>query len=213
MAINRPNPTRIHSLALGKYDNFTSTSAGIIAAGDSAPSVGLYSVLYANTAGALTIDNFTDSSEGQLVLVVNKGSGAVSFSGTNIYRSNSAGLAQNDCVLFIKNASKWYEISKNYSGGDEVAIFTDSATAQSVRNKSVAILAYDNTATLASLTNAYEGQRLILLATKSNVTLDHGVLFISARSSQDYVLSRSDAALLVYANGLWIGAGYPATAL
>jgi len=214
MTRERENPSRFHSLALGKFDNFKAATAGVIAVGDSSPSVGLYSILYADTAGNLTIDQFLNGSEGQLVLVINRNSGAVSFSGTNIYTSDSSALAQNDCALFVKNTDKWYEISKSHCASSDVAIYSSNETAITVTNKRMVIMAYNNTPTLTTISGGVEGQTVILATTKSSVTLDNAAAcFINARSSQDYVLVRSDAVTITKVNGLWVGLGYPATGL
>ena len=113
--INKQNPTRFFTLALGKYDNFTHTTEGLIAAGDGTPSVSEYSLLWADSAGPLTISYFDDATEGQVVIVGNIGSSKVDFDGANLVEQNSAPILTGEFASFINHNSSWYELFRSQS--------------------------------------------------------------------------------------------------
>ena len=67
MARSMPNPSRFYSLALGKLDNFKARTDGLIAQADTTPDVLMYSLLYANNSANVSITDFDNGSEGQIV--------------------------------------------------------------------------------------------------------------------------------------------------
>lgn len=216
MSLNSPNPTRFHQLALGKFDNFKATSAGIIAVGDSAPSVSLYSLLYADTNGTLTIDNFTDSAEGQIVGVVNRNSGVVNFSGTNIYNSDSSGLSQNENAFFIKNAGKWFEISKRHSQTSVVTTAAAGDTTPSVKNASILVFNSAGGITISKFDDGIAGQIITVINKGAgSVTIANNVSNIMlARTAGNFVMIASDSTAFSTPDGTtWYNVGIAATAI
>jgi len=111
--LNRVNPSRFHQLALGKFDNFTHKTAGLIGLGDTTPDVSLYSLLWADTTGSLTISYFDNGCEGQLVLLGNLGTGEVDFDGANIVEQASSPIATNEFAAFVNHNSSWYELFRS----------------------------------------------------------------------------------------------------
>ena len=110
------NPTRFYSLALGKFDNFRSVSSGVIGLGDTTPSVKGLSLLYAQSGGTLTLSNFDDGSEGQLLVLVNAGS-QLRYLTSGYLKVSTDALTFNGVATFINhyagNSSIWYQISNN----------------------------------------------------------------------------------------------------
>jgi len=116
-----PNPSRFFGLALGKYDNFRSVSSGVIAAGDTNPDVSKISLLYAQTGGTLTLDNFDNGAEGQILVLVNCGT-QIRYATSGYLKVSTDASATWTIDTFINhyttNSSVWYQVSKSINLAD-----------------------------------------------------------------------------------------------
>ncbi len=210
MAQGSPNPSRFHSLALGKFDNFKARTDGLISAGDTTPSVGLYSLLYANTAGALIISYFDDGSEGQVVKVINVGNGIVSFVGAQIKVTDSSGLGVDGTAEFISHNSAWYETTRAQGAGADVRLIGTLGDATPTVSGTRLIVANSNGAdTITNFDDGTTGQEITFLNIGAGaVTLqDSAGGILVADSGGNLVVTLSQSATMVQYSGNWYVTG------
>lgn len=203
--------TRYHSLALGKYKNFQARTDGLIGVGDTTPSVALYSLLYADTAGALAITYFDDAEEGQLVGVLNLGTGDVTVSGAQIVAADSSALATNDIAFFVNHNSAFYELYRSHANS-AVATAGAGDASPSVKNVKTLIFNSAGAITVTNFDDATDGQFLTVVNLGTAVTISNGTI-INGRSDQAYVLTTQDATSYVYDGSNWYNVGIGATAV
>lgn len=207
------NKTRFHSLALGKENNFQARTDGLISAGDTTPSVDLWSLLYANTGGDLAITYFDDSTEGQIVHLVNLGAGGVSFIGAQLVVADSADLAQNSTITFINHNSAFYELGRSQNNGTTVKTITTSDTTPSVKGATLIKFTTDSALTVTSFDDGYPGQIITVMSVSAAITITNGGVIINGRSDSAYVLTGSDATSYVFDGSVWYNLGIGATAV
>jgi hypothetical protein len=209
--------TRFYSLALGKYNNFSATTDGLITLGDTTPDVSLVSLLYHNSgAGTLTITDFDNGGEGQLVMIQNCSNGLVAFESSCVV-TNSAGLSRDETITFKKHLSKWYEVSRA-GGGSEVQMAGETelaATAAGGSNASITILPSTKVLILArsqrtvfkSFSGGYEGQIIRILKINSahnELGIGTGNI-VCTKTASNIVMNASSVALTTMRyNNQWI---------
>lgn len=164
--ISKTNPSRFFQLAIGKFDNFTHKTDGLIALGDTTPDVSLYSLLYADTTGALDITYFDNPSEGQIVWLLNAGSGEVSFTGAQIYGSTSSPIEIHDSISFIHHNSSWYELYRSSNTRPEyleVPVAASSSIAPCVIGRTVLNINSAGVTVLNALSDGHPGQVISII--------------------------------------------------
>ncbi len=211
MAQGSPNPSRFHSLALGRFNNFQARTDGLITDADTTPSVGLYSLLYSGSTN--TLSYFDDGSEGQIVKVINLVSEQMLFSGAQMKVANSAGLwGAGDNISFINHNSSWYETSRGVASNPEVVTASAGDATPSVRGAELLIFNSGGAITVTDFDDGYAGQVLTVVNYGSAVTISNGTI-INGRSDQSYVITTSDSTSYVYTGSVWFNIGIGATAV
>ena len=219
--LSKTRATRFFNLALGKFDNFTHKTDGLIGLGDGTPSVALNSLLWANSNGTLDITYFDDPAEGQLVFIGNLGAGGVNFNGANMYEQTSNSLLTNEFAGFIHHNSSWYEIFRSDQNvADEATTLvpvsaTDARwTGTSTGNFDVTGLSFVNVLTgggviMRGLSGGVAGQRLTILAGGAGACTLTGCsgggagTFLSG-SAGDLVMAASQSVTMIKSlNNLW----------
>ena len=211
MARSMPNPSRFYSLALGKLDNFKARTDGLIAQADTTPDVSMYSLLYANNSANVSITDFDNGSEGQIIYVINVGSDLSFTQSSTMLVSDSSNLIKNDSISFIKHASAWYELSRSHSASKSVqyAIELSANNASivgGVANSRVLVIHNSGTTVLTGMSGGYVGQVLTIVNTLSAVTLSHNALLLNeGTAGVGYILNCSGAVTVLHlGDGKWI---------
>ena len=209
----KSNKTRFHSLALGKENNFNARTDGLISVADTTPSVDLWSLLYADTAGALAITYFDDSTEGQIVHLVNLGAGDVSFLGAQLKVADSSNLKQNSTITFINHNSAFYELGRSQNNGTTVVTVSTSDVTPSVKNATLVKFTTQSALTVTNFDDGTPGQVITVVSASAAITITNGGVIINGRSDQAYVLTASDSTSYVYDGSNWYNIGIGATAV
>ena len=204
--------TRFYSLALGKYNNFYNTAtSGVIANGDTTPSVALDSLLYVNSAGALTITDLDDGGEGQIVMIHNLGAGVVTLAGSCV-TTNSAALAANQNITLRKNITKWYEIARGGASDSATITYTNpvytaggsSGTLTVTPNTRLVLLTSNSTNVIAGITGGYQGQSILFIGVGScnRIAIGSGNI-VSNVTTGDIKMLNSSMCIISRAGGQW----------
>ena len=205
MARSMPNPSRFYSLALGKLDNFKARTDGLIAQADTTPDVSMYSLLYANNSANVSITDFDNGSEGQIVCIINVGSDLSFTRSSTMLVSDSSNLVKDDNISFIKHASAWYELSRSHSANSAIKFSSELAADNAyvdVTGAKVLVINNSGATVLAGLSGGYVGQVLTVVNTLSAVTLSHNALLLNeASAGVGYVLITSGAVDLIHLKG------------
>jgi len=209
------NVSRFHSLALGRYKNFSARTDGLISEGNATPDVSLWSLLYANNSSNVIITNLTNGCEGQIVQIINIGS-SLSFSGSNFLLSDSSNLAKNDNISFINHNNIWYETGRAHSSALGIQYASELGAdnqAPDITNARVFVIHNSDATVLAGLSGGYVGQVLTIVNTLSAVTLSHNALLLNADSAGiGYIITVSGAVTLININGSkWVANRYAFT--
>lgn len=205
MSRGNPNPSRFYGLALGKYNNFKVRTDGLIGEADTTPDVSMYSLLYANNSSNVSITDFDEGSEGQIIYVVNLGSDLSFTRSSTMLVTDSSNLAKNDSISFIKHASAWYELSRSHSASSSIKysseLVADNAYVD-VTGAKVLVINNSGTTVLAGLSGGYVGQVLTVVNTLSAVTLSHNALLLNeASAGVGFVIQTSAAVDLIHLKG------------
>jgi hypothetical protein len=207
MARGNSNPSRFHGLALGKYNNFKARTDGLITEADTTPDVSLYSLLYANNSSNVSITDFDEGAEGQIIYVVNLGSDLSFTRSSTMLVTDSSNLVKNDSISFIKHASAWYELSRSHSAASSVqyAIELSANNASivgGVANTRVLVINNSGATVISGISGGYVGQILTIVNTLSAVTLSHNALILNEGSGGvGFILETSAAVSLVHLKG------------
>lgn len=196
--------SRFYSIALGREKNFSARTDGLISVGDTTPDVSLYSLLYTDTAGALTIADFDNGQEGQLISLINLGAGAISFS-TNVKSSDSSSLSTNDTVVFVRHNSSWYELSRSHNAASEqITLASSGDSSPSVKNARVLVLTTTAPLLITGIDDGYEGQTVTIIKSGSSYnSLSAGAAIFSASTSDNFVLQPSGQIVITRYNSQW----------
>ena len=216
MARDNPNVSRFYSLALGKYNNFKSNTAGLIAEADSSPDVSLHSLLYANNSSTIVIQDFDNGCEGQLIHLINVGSPLSFLKSAELLVKDSSNLAKNDNITFIHHNTSWYEASRRSSANLDILYSSELGAdnqAPDVTNAKVLVINNSGATVLAGLSGGYVGQILTIVNVKSNVTLSHNALLLNADTGGvGFIITVSGAVSLININGSkWVANRYAFT--
>ena len=205
MARDNPNPSRFHSLALGKYNNFQARTDGLIAEADVTPDVSLYSLLYANNSSNYSITGFDNGSEGQIIYVVNVGSDLSFTRSSTMLVTDSSNLIKNDSISFINHASAWYELSRSHSAAVDVRTVAAGDATPTVQNTKTLIFNSAGALAVTNFDDGYEGQIITAVNKGAGaVTLTNDVTkLVISGSAANYALAASGAVILVKAAGVW----------
>jgi hypothetical protein len=207
MARSMPNPSRFYSLALGKLNNFKARTDGLIAEADTTPDVSMYSLLYANNSSNVSITDFDNGSEGQILYIINVGSDLSFTRSSTMLVSDSSSLVKNDSISFINHSSAWYELSRGHSASSEVkyAIELSANNASivgGVANTRVLVINNSGATTISGLSGGYVGQILTVVNTLSAVTLSHNAVVLNqATGGVGFILETSAAVTLLHLKG------------
>lgn len=201
MALNAPNPSRFHSIALGRFNNFQARTDGLIGESDTTPDVSLWSLLYANNSATTVISHFDNPSEGQLVKVINIGSD-LSFNGAQMILSDSSNLGVNGNIEFVYHNSSWYEAGRSH-GQSSVRTAIEADSSPSVKNVKVLVIANSATQSITGFDDGHEGQLLTVICNGSSFRLDTAGTTINVGTAGAYVVLSNDAVDLVHFNGTW----------
>lgn len=207
MARSMSNPSRFYSLALGKLDNFKARTDGLIGQADTTPDVSMYSLLYANNSANISITDFDNGSEGQIIYIINVGSDLSFTRSSTMLVSDSSNLVKDDNIAFIKHASAWYELSRSHSASSSVqyAIELSANNASivgGVANTRVLVINNSGATTISGLSGGYVGQILTIVNTLSAVTLSHNAVVLNqATGGIGFILETSAAVSLVHLKG------------
>lgn len=180
--------------------DFTNTTAGLLAQASTAPDVSLGSLFYTNNTGATVISQFrhfqqgrsgalqasgqydttSPPPEGKLIRVffldsntsyAQGGSGGV---GNIILTSSDNGVGANTICDFMASNGSWYQIGlpSRPSTGMGVATFTGAGTT-SISASNVSLEVFQGTAgtTIQSISGGQVGQSLVLLNNTGGITL------------------------------------------
>jgi len=200
-----PNPSRFYSLALGKLNNFHARTDGLIAEADTTPDVSMYSLLYANNSSNISITDFDNGSEGQILYIINVGSDLSFTRSTTMLVSDSSNLTKNDSISFINHNSAWYELSRSAAGNSTIKYAAQLASDNAyvdVTGAKVLVINNSGTTILAGLSGGYVGQVLTVVNTLSAVTLSHNALLLNeASAGVGFVIVTSAAVDLIHLKG------------
>jgi hypothetical protein len=210
--------TRFYSLALGKYNNFSATTDGLIADGDLTPDVSLNSLLYTTRATTSTISDFDNGGEGQLVMVQNRGTACVYFNSSCV-AANSGCIGPGQTITFKKNINKWYEVAKTGAVAEPFLIgaevLADSNATLSVgaggsaasliidMNTKVLVLTRTARCVFKSFSGGYEGQviRIIkVLSCHAELGIGTGNLACATTASNIVMTASTNLVAMKYAN-------------
>ena len=209
MARDAPNPTRFHTFSLGKFQNFSARTDGLIGTADVTPTVGLYSLLYSNSAN--TIEYFDDGAEGQLVKVVNLVDEPLNFSGDQMLVATSSNLWQNDTITFINHNSSWHEESRSNNSNLDLVVAAEVDLTPSVKNVRTLVIANSAISVITDFDDGYEGQLLTVMCHGSAFKINTSSNFINVGTAGPYSVLSNDAIDLVRYKERWVVRTYAQT--
>lgn len=202
--------SRFYSLALGKELNFQARTDGLITQADTTPSVGIFSLLYSDSANTITY--LDDGAEGQVAVIMNiAASDILTLSGGQMKMATSAPLLANESVTLLNHNSAWYEIARGSKitaeGGVVTAAYGDSSP--SVRGAAVLVLPSTTKLLITALDDGYDGQRLTIIKVNScyNTISNGATAVMIAESAQNFVLVTSGTIEVIRYGGIWYAIG------
>ena len=200
--------SRFYSLALGKFRNFQAKTDGLIAEGDTTPDVALNSLLYANNSSTYVISDFDNGEEGQIIHLINLGSGLSFLKGAEFLVSDSSNLNKNDSITFVQHNTTWYELARDHAATLDIRYSAELGAdnqAPDITNAKVLVINNSGATILAGLSGGYIGQVLTIVCIKSSVTLSHNACILNQGTGGiGYVLVTSGAVSVVNVGSKWL---------